>query len=58
MADAHGATSSATLTITITGTNDAPVAVADTNAGDAVVESGVNPATRRSPAIPRPPATC
>ena len=32
-----------TLTITITGTNDAPVAVADTNAGDAVTEAGVNP---------------
>ena len=34
---------STTLTITITGTNDAPVAVADTNAGDAVTEAGVNP---------------
>src|SRR5207344_1202375 len=31
--DEHGATSSSTLTITLTGTNDAPVAVADTNAG-------------------------
>ena len=31
------------VTITITGANDAPVAVADSNAGDAVVESGVNP---------------
>nr|WP_283813808.1 VCBS domain-containing protein [Bradyrhizobium niftali] len=31
--DEHGATSGATLTITLTGTNDAPVAVADTNAG-------------------------
>ncbi|MER8807519.1 VCBS domain-containing protein, partial [Mesorhizobium australicum] len=41
--DANGATSSTTLTITITGTNDAPIAVADTNAGDAVSESGVNP---------------
>src|SRR2546430_6655386 len=30
-------------TITITGTNDAPIAVADTNAGDPVTESGVNP---------------
>src|SRR5690606_37019016 len=29
--DEHGATSQATLTITITGTNDAPVAVADVN---------------------------
>ena len=41
MADANGATSSAALTIAITGTNDAPVAVADGNAGDAVTESGV-----------------
>src|ERR1043165_387513 len=39
--DEHGATSSSTLTITITGTNDAPVANADTNAGDAVKEAGV-----------------
>ncbi|MCD9845646.1 VCBS domain-containing protein, partial [Bradyrhizobium diazoefficiens] len=31
--DEHGATSSATLTITLTGTNDAPVAVADTDSG-------------------------
>ncbi|HEY0683213.1 MAG TPA: VCBS domain-containing protein, partial [Steroidobacter sp.] len=29
--DQHGASSSATLTITVTGTNDAPVAVADVN---------------------------
>lgn len=41
--DEFGASSSSTLTIGITGTNDAPVAVADSNAGDAVVESGVNP---------------
>ncbi|RUW46224.1 hypothetical protein EOA32_32180, partial [Mesorhizobium sp. M1A.F.Ca.ET.072.01.1.1] len=41
--DPHGLTDTAQLTITITGTNDAPVAVADTNAGDAVSESGVNP---------------
>ncbi|WP_354067734.1 VCBS domain-containing protein, partial [Bradyrhizobium sp. OAE829] len=41
--DQFGATSSTTLTINITGTNDAPIAVADTNAGDAVTESGVNP---------------
>src|SRR5262249_17053601 len=36
--DENGATDTATLTITITGTNDAPVAVADTNtiAEDAV----------------------
>ena len=31
--DEHGATDTATLTITVTGTNDAPVAVADTNSG-------------------------
>ena len=41
--DGNGATARPTLTITITGTNDAPVAVADTNAGDAVTEAGVNP---------------
>src|SRR5207249_4473144 len=41
--DTNGATASTTLTINITGTNDAPIAVADTNAGDAVTESGVNP---------------
>ncbi|MDB5694183.1 MAG: hypothetical protein JWO81_3246, partial [Alphaproteobacteria bacterium] len=33
MQDEHGATSSSTLTITVTGTNDAPVAVADTASG-------------------------
>ena len=32
--DEHGATDTATLTITLTGTNDAPVAVADTNSGN------------------------
>ncbi len=33
--DEHGAPRArSTLTITVTGTNDAPVAVADTNAGD------------------------
>jgi large repetitive protein len=31
MRDTSGATSSSTLTITVTGTNDAPIAVADTN---------------------------
>ena len=41
MADANGATSSAALTITVTGGNDAPVAVDDSNGGDAVTESGV-----------------
>ncbi|RYY25477.1 MAG: tandem-95 repeat protein [Sphingomonadales bacterium] len=33
MTDENGATSSSTVTITVTGTNDAPVAVADTAAG-------------------------
>ena len=32
--DEHGATSTTSLTITLTGTNDAPVAVADTNSGN------------------------
>ncbi|MEJ6890799.1 Ig-like domain-containing protein, partial [Bradyrhizobium diazoefficiens] len=31
--DEHGATSNSTLTITLSGTNDAPVAVADTDSG-------------------------
>ncbi len=31
--DEHGASSTSTLTITLTGTNDAPIAVADTNSG-------------------------
>src|SRR5205814_2933758 len=41
--DNNGASSSSTLTIGVTGTNDGPVAVADTNASDPVVEAGVNP---------------
>jgi VCBS repeat-containing protein len=41
--DHHGGTSTTTLTIDITGTNDAPVAAADLNTGPAVVERGVNP---------------
>src|SRR5207342_3644948 len=40
MRDTAGATSSAALTVTIHGANDAPVAVADSNGSDAVVESG------------------
>jgi VCBS repeat-containing protein len=43
IADESGATASSTLTINITGTNDGPVAVADTNGLDAVVEAGVGP---------------
>ena len=41
--DNNGGNSSQPVTITITGTNDGPIAVADTNASDPVVESGVNP---------------
>lgn len=47
--DHHGGTSTTTLTIDITGTNDEPVAnappaaVSDTNEGAPVVERGVNP---------------
>ena len=52
MSDANGATSSSTLTITITGTNDAPVAVGDSNGGDAVTESGVNPGDTPFPGDP------
>ena len=56
--DEHGATSTANLTITITGTNDGPVAVGDSNAGDAVNEAGVQPGgNTRSLAMRAPPAT-
>ncbi|WP_352553776.1 VCBS domain-containing protein, partial [Mesorhizobium australicum] len=41
--DPHGLTDTAQLTITITGTNDAPIAVADVNGADVVIEAGVNP---------------
>ena len=48
--DHHGGTATTTLTIQITGTNDAPVgtndaplAASDTNTGDPIVEKGVNP---------------
>ena len=41
--DEHGSPVTQHATITITGTNDGPVAVTDSNAGDAVAESGVNP---------------
>jgi len=56
--DGHGGTATQVVTITINGTNDAPVAVADDNAGDAVVESGVNPGNTPFAATPRRPATC
>ncbi len=39
----NGTLSWATATVQIAGANDPPVAIADTNAADAVVESGVNP---------------
>jgi VCBS repeat-containing protein len=52
MVDAQGATSSSTLTIAITGTNDAPAAVADDNAGDPVTESGVGPGNDPFPGDP------
>ncbi|RUT96036.1 adhesin, partial [Mesorhizobium sp. USDA-HM6] len=41
--DEHGASASSTLTITLTGTNDAPTAVADTNAGleDSIITGSV-----------------
>src|SRR5439155_219092 len=42
--DANGATSSNRLSVEKRNTNDAPIAVADTNGADAVTESGVNPA--------------
>ena len=41
--DEPGASTVQHATVTITGTNDGPVAAVDTNGGDAVVEAGVNP---------------
>ena len=41
--DAAGATSTANIFVRVDGQNDAPVANADSNAGDAVIEAGVNP---------------
>ncbi len=38
--DAHGATAVNDVTVTVTGTNDAPVALADVNGSDAVTEAG------------------
>ncbi len=38
--DAHGATAVNDVVITVTGTNDAPVATADTNTSDSLVEQG------------------
>ncbi|RUY19596.1 hypothetical protein EN978_37520, partial [Mesorhizobium sp. M7A.F.Ca.US.001.04.1.1] len=42
VSDGQGGTSSTTLTITIHGTDDAPVAVADTGSAN---EAGITPAT-------------
>ena len=47
--DQHGGLITRQIDVTITGTNDAPVAVADTNAGDAVTEQGVNPGNTAFP---------
>src|SRR5437764_912843 len=44
MKDTNGATSTTTLSVTITGTNDKPIAVADVNGTDLVTEAGFNPA--------------
>ena len=41
--DERGATDTATVSVRLTGQNDGPLAVADTNAGNALVESGINP---------------
>ena len=49
MTDSHGATATAQLTIHITGTNDTPIAVDDSNAGNPVTEAGVNPANTPFP---------
>ncbi|SMX49844.1 hypothetical protein PEV8663_04356 [Pelagimonas varians] len=38
--DAHGATAVNDVVVTVTGTNDAPVATMDDNAGDALIEQG------------------
>ena len=52
MQDANGATSTTTLDITITGTNDKPVAVADVNGSDVVTDAGVNPGNTSFPGDP------
>src|SRR5436309_1009894 len=49
MIDGDGATSTTTLTINITGTNDAPLTHAATTAADAVTEAGVHPANTPFP---------
>jgi VCBS repeat-containing protein len=41
--DGDATSNAQTITVTIIGTNDAPVAAADTNATDAVIEAGDQP---------------
>ncbi|MBB94046.1 MAG: hypothetical protein CML68_05490 [Rhodobacteraceae bacterium] len=38
--DAHGATAISVVTVTVTGTNDGPAAMADVNGADGVIEAG------------------
>ncbi len=57
MEDTNGAASTATVTITIQGSNDTPVAIADTNnayeaGGVANGSAGINPAAMYSAMIP------
>ena len=40
--DGHGGTASQTVTINVTGSNDGPIAVADVNGTDVVIESGID----------------
>ncbi len=47
--DGEGGVVSRTVSVTITGTNDAPVVAADNNVGDAVIESGVSPGNTAFP---------
>src|SRR4029078_2837450 len=49
MRDTDGATSTTTLTISLTGTNDKPVAVADANGADVVTEAGFHPGNTAFP---------
>src|SRR5438477_465088 len=49
MRDTDGATSTTTLTISITGTNDKPIAVADVNGADVVTEAGFHPGNTAFP---------
>ena len=55
--DGDGGITPQTFVVTVTGTNDKPVAVADTNAADPVVEAGVSSQNHPSQAIRPQPAT-